>query len=225
MAKIIPVIHFQNSYQAEQNIKTVLECGLNQIFLIKHWGDTHEVIALGNRFKQQYPNLWIGINILGMPTVDALQQEFKGIDGLWCDDGLECSDVDTLYKVWMKRKFKGLFFGGLQFKYQKRNPDTFEACVLSRKITDVSCTSGTQTGQAPTLTKIKTLYHYLNYNPDITGNDLNHPLAIASGIDAGNIKQFLPYVNYFLVATSITEPKEELIIKEKLQELIKQLEN
>jgi len=48
-------------------------------------------------------------------------------------------------------------------------------------------------------------------------------IAVASGINAMNIKEISNYANYFMVASSILEPRTEIIFKDRLEELIKQI--
>jgi predicted TIM-barrel enzyme len=45
------------------------------------------------------------------------------------------------------------------------------------------------------------------------------PLAIASGISAKNVRQFMPLAQAFLVASSVTDPGE-LTNAEKVRELV-----
>ena len=65
---------------------------------------------------------------------------------------------------------------------------------LAIKYIDVITTTGDRTGSPADLNKIKTMYKSAN----------GHPLAIASGIDIDNVKSYLPYIEWFLVATQIS---------------------
>ena len=112
----------------------------------------------------------------------------------------------------MERQIKGLVFGGLAFKYQKQPNDIELACKDAIKFTDVACTSGPGTGKAPSIEKIKTLKHYLG----------DHPLAIASGVSVDNVHLYAEYVDYLMVASSITD-KNEMINKDKLYQLYERI--
>lgn len=199
--EIIPVIHKLTDEQVKANIEACLSVGISKIFLIDHRGGTHEqLIADAIRLKSEY-NIWVGINLLGLTTEDALSQDIA-VDGLWCD----ASITPVLAKS--VRKFKGQFFGGLAFKYQPQPTDLESACKDSTLATDVATTSGPGTGKAATVTKIELLRSHLG----------NHPLAIASGVSIDNIESYKGLVNYLLVASSITD-HNELIDVNKLSAL------
>ncbi len=199
--EIIPVIHKLTNEQVKTNIETCLSLGINKVFLIDHRGGTHEeLIADAIKLKAEY-NIWVGINLLGMPTSNAISLDIP-IDGLWCDASITPVDAKA------NRKFKGQFFGGLAFKYQPQPTDLESACMDSTLATDVATTSGPGTGKAATTTKIQLLRSFLG----------NHPMAIASGVSVDNIESYKGLVNYLLVASSITD-HNEIIIPSKLKEL------
>ena len=60
--------------------------------------------------------------------------------------------------------------------------------------------------------KIKTLKHYLG----------DHPLAIASGVSVDNVHLYAEYVDYLMVASSITD-QNEMINKDKLYQLYERI--
>ncbi|MCK9446457.1 hypothetical protein M0Q50_06160 [bacterium] len=203
--EIIPVIHMLNQNQVLTNVKTCIECGIKKIFLINHQVSEEELIDCANRVKQEYTNLWIGINILGISTESAINKNLP-FDGLWCDATISSEDSKKY------RNFKGMFFGGLSFKYQPQPKDLKIACDDATLSTDVATTSGVGTGKAANVDKIKTIREYLG----------NHPMAIASGVSSENIHNYKDIVDYLLVASSITS-SNEMIYKEKLMELLLKL--
>lgn len=204
--EIIPVIHMLNQNQVLTNVKTCLECGIKKVFIINHEVTITELIECANRVKKTYPDLWVGVNMLGMTTVNAVSQELPSIDGLWCDATISKVDANNF------RNFSGMFFGGLAFKYQPQPTDLKSACEEAKIATDVATTSGVGTGKAADITKIKTIREYLG----------DHPMAIASGVSVDNIESYKGIVDYLLVASSITT-KTEMIIKDKLKELVEKL--
>ena len=124
---------------------------------------------------------------------------------LWIDDaGVDPADLPSsrrrnvaFREARRIRKWRGLCFGGVAFKYQAEVPDELlglAATVAALGGVDVITTSGRATGDPPSLRKIEILSRSL-------GEDL--PLAIASGITPENAEAFLPYVRAFLVATGI----------------------
>ena len=69
-------------------------------------------------------------------------------------------------------------------------------------------TSGRATGASAAVEKVKIMKRVIG----------DRPLAIASGITAENVEQFLPWVDIFLVATGISTSFYELDI-EKVHQL------
>lgn len=203
--EIIPVIHMLNQNQVITNVKTCIDCGIKKVFLINHSVSRDELIDCAFRVKKEYPKLWVGINMLGIPTKNALNYEFK-LDGLWCDESITSFDAQLV------RNFKGMFFGGLAFKYQPQPKDLKVACDDAILATDVATTSGAGTGKAANIDKIKLIREYLG----------EHPMAIASGVSTSNIEYYKGIVDYLLVASSITSPGE-IIYKGELLKLLNKL--
>jgi len=199
--EIIPVIHMLNENQVLTNVKTCVECGIEKVFIINHVVSVVDLVKCALRVKQENPGLWVGVNMLGIPTHIALTNPLE-VDGLWCDATISPDQAKSI------RRFKGIFFGGLAFKYQPQPKDLKLACEESSLSTDVSTTSGPGTGKAADVEKIKAIREYLG----------SHPMAIASGVSAQNIDNYKGIVDYLLVASSITT-SGEMIIKDKLIEL------
>lgn len=208
MIKIIPVIHYNNTKQLISNITTCGKFGLDSVFLIDHAMDNDNLLENARDMKLQFPKMWIGVNLLGVKTIDALQMNLK-IDGLWSDQSLTLEEYSD-------RTFGGLYFGGLAFKYQPQPIDLEEACKNAILTTDVATTSGPGTGKSATFYKLKTIRVHLG----------EHPMAIASGVDYTNIKQYDDLgIDYALVASSIIDYTngEEIISDFKLDRLLNSL--
>ena len=202
--ELIPVIHMINENQVLTNVETCLSCGIQKVFIINHQTTSEELIKCAKRVKDTYPTLWVGVNMLDKYVEDAILYEF-GFDGLWCDQSIKLED----YK---HRKFKGMLFTGLAFKYQPQPKDIELACKESILTSDVSTTSGPGTGKAADINKILELRNYLG----------EHPMAIASGVNSTNIDSYKGVVDYLLVASSITSASE-VIYKDKLLELLEHI--
>lgn len=198
--ELIPVIHMINENQVLTNVKTCLSCGVEKVFIINYQSSSEELIRCAKRVKETYPKLWVGINMLDKFIEDAILYEF-GFDGLWCDQSIKLED-------YRHRKFEGMLFTGLAFKYQPQPKDIELACKESILTSDVSTTSGPGTGRAANIAKILELREHLG----------DHPMAIASGVSVDNVDLYKGIVNYLLVASSITSASE-VIYKDKLLEL------
>jgi hypothetical protein len=202
--ELIPVIHMVNENQVLTNVETCLSCGIEKVFIINHQTTSEELIKCAKRVKETYPGLWVGINMLDKYVEDAILYEFV-FDGLWCDQSIKLED----YKY---RKFKGMLFTGLAFKYQPQPKDIELACKESILTSDVSTTSGPGTGKSADINKILELRKHLG----------DHPMAVASGVNSTNIDSYKGVVDYLLVASSITSASE-IIYKDKLLELLQHI--
>ncbi len=205
--EIIPVIHFNSEIQVKTNLTICEKLGIKKVFIIDHMFGNESIIDVSLQMKMLFPDMWIGVNLLGLTANDAVH--FSGIsqlDAVWSDGILtkeEYSNVDSDI----------LFFGGVAFKYQKQPVDLEIACHEAIECTDVATTSGPGTGHAASLMKIQTIRKALG----------THPMAIASGVDSSNIKQYKDAgVDYVLVASSIVERinGEEIFSEKSLSELI-----
>lgn len=200
--ELIPVIHMINESQVLDNVEICHRNGIEKVFIINHVVSIQDLLKCSTKVKEKYPNMWVGVNMLGIPTHIALSNPLTGIDGLWCDATISNEQAKKV------RNFKGMFFGGLAFKYQSQPTDLESACEEATLATDVATTSGSGTGSAPTTVKINNIRGFLK----------EHPMAIASGVSVDNIDSYKGIVNYLLVASSITD-KDEMIIESKLVEL------
>ena len=204
--KIIPVIHYNSTTQLLKNIQTCIKYELNNVFLIDHSMKNDNLINEAIFLKQLHKNMWIGINLLGVPTINAISYPDLNLDGLWSDQSLTEDEINN-------RTFKGLYFGGLAFKYQPQPLDLEYACKVAIKTTDVATTSGPGTGKPADIKKIENIRKYLG----------NHPMAIASGVNSENIKEYKNLnIDYVLVASSIIGiiNNEEIISEVKLEKLL-----
>lgn len=206
MKRIIPVIHLVSNYQMLKNIDVCLSLNVKQVFLINHQTDYLDLLRNAEIAKKAYPNLWIGLNMLDKTPKDAFSLDLN-YDGLWLDRTLSLDDVQD-------KKFSGEIFSGLNFKYQKQlyGPFLDDAINIIKQTSTVACTSGAGTGIEADTKKIEHLKSLLG----------NFPMALASGVSSKNIKSYLPYVDNFLVASSITD-SIEMIRKDSLKELLDQM--
>jgi len=186
---VLPVIHVKSLEQAKTNIEICQEYGADGCFLIGHEVSDADLVGIAYELSSDVEDFWMGINCLASSPAEAIQ-DASFMDGVWTDNAFN-SQIEPGYR--------GIYFGGVAFKYQRVVCPLYEACVESKKFVDVVTTSGPSTGKAPDLSKIKMMREYLG----------DHPLAIASGITAENVSQFLPYVDCFLVATGISRNWQE----------------
>lgn len=229
MGVIVPVIHILNWEQTKYNVDLCVNNGINKVFLINHsvgYDSLDKLTNFAGAIKTTYPELWVGCNYLQLSTREAMtyvknlnSKNFTQIDGLWTDNAHISVEDASLNEADLinAHKINGLYFGGVAFKYQKQpKPEDLKwVCENAMKYVDVITTSGPATGVGPSINKIVEIRNYIG----------DHKLAIASGINKSNIKDFSDYVDYFLVASSITNNSTELIDEKKLIELVNILES
>jgi hypothetical protein len=210
--KFLPVIHCKDIDQAGEQVRIALDNGADGVFLIEN-------LSVLPQIRHEFPNAWIGVNQLNWdPDNDDFislgSDLLKQINGLWSDNAgeaiTECGDTSKLQDIYRKHYSinKDLeYFGGVAFKYQNQPKFLAKSTKLAMDCMDVICTSGPGTGKAPDIDKICAMH--LATCDDLSLPDKSRryrkPLAIASGLTAKNVVHFLPYVDYFLVATGISK--------------------
>lgn len=201
----LPVVRVETKEQSVRNAKIAADNGADGIFLINHITPHDHLLEVYGAVKAELPDLWVGLNCLdlGRTAIDRIPLE---VEGLWVDDagineGSKPTAVASEFLNWRRnRGWEGLYFGGVAFKYQTKIKDVAKAAKLARPYMDVITTSGVGTGHPADIEKIILMNKGAG----------EHPLGIASGITPDNVRLYLPYVNFFLVATGISDSDTEL---------------
>jgi predicted TIM-barrel enzyme len=179
------------------------------------------VLALARAFKREYPQLWLGINLLGrLPSTIVARVAEVGHKGVWADNaGVEESSDDqpfaqTFVRTRRELAWEGLYFGGVAFKYQRSVPPSLysRAAKKAADFMDVVCTSGDGTGKAAALSKVEAMRQGVG----------EHALALASGVTAENVATYLPFIDAYLVGTGI-ESSFGVIDESKLRTLYERI--
>lgn len=201
-----PVIHVTEEQQALEQTEVAQVAGADGIWLINHGISGSELWDAFLKVRSQFPDFWIGLNFLDATPWEAMGIMTDQVNGLWTDNAWIVEDIEVsplAHEVWefkKERKWKGLYFGGVAFKGQMKVLNPESAAKRAMKYMDVVTTSGLATGAPPPVTKIKKMREAVG----------PFPLAVASGIDAFNVKRYLPYVDVFLVASGISKNWETL---------------
>lgn len=212
---LIPVIHVENYSQTRRNIETCLSLGIDHVFLIRHggWKPVDDLVEVFDLTKEEFPSLWIGLNFLQIPNLEAVKicNDLKA-DAIWCDNAHLLRAGETAEaEEFMKVKSENVkYFGGIEFKYQHQPhlEDLKWVYDAGKKYTDVITTSGPGTGKEISIAK-------LERSRELAGD---HLLAVASGVNLQNKKLLDQYANILMVASSITD-KGEIINYDKLKAL------
>ena len=222
-AVLLPVVHPISRQAAIDAVRSAHTLGIKGVFLINQPMSESELFQLVREVRQQFPSLWLGLNLLGRTPTAALSatlDEPHAIDGLWTDNaGIEARQVrphaDSFVSARIAVTWRGLYFGGVAFKYQPEIADgDLEAVAgMAAPYMDVLCTSGPGTGQAADVAKIRALREGLG----------DTAMAIASGVTAENVQMYLPYAQAFLVGTGI-EKAFGVLDPAKIEALLRAME-
>ncbi len=191
---VFPVVHVTNAHQAIRQTRIAEDAGADGVFLIGHSMPWMDVLAIQAMVRLDKPMFFVGVNLLDLNPISARKSVSRFVDAVWSDDW------DILMPNNPVHNTDALVFGSVAFKYQAQPQDPAAAAVAASKHVDVVVTSGSGTGSAPDVAKIKTMKEALG----------TFPLAIASGITPDNVSQFLPYADSFMVATGISTGFDEL---------------
>lgn len=204
---LLPVIHPISHEAALGSIRVACGVGVRGIFLIDQGMPEDQTLRLVCEVRAEYPRLWIGLNLLSRRPADALRISLDAcrgrVDGIWSDDArvdervVDQPEAEEFVAARCDLRWSGLYFGGVAFKYRREvaPADLGRAAALAAPHVDVVCTSGPGTGQPAAVEKIVALRSDLGETA----------LALASGVTADNVRDYLPHVHAFLVGTGIEE--------------------
>lgn len=214
---VLPVIHVENMKQALWNADTAKKAGADGVFLISMRGmGSESLLEIHREVKKEYSTWWVGVNLLGEPTARAYEKLDHNVSGLWADNAQidewseEQFDADFIQSARDKSGWKGLYFGGVAFKYQRHVDNLALAARIATQYMDVITTSGEGTGSAPGHEKIAAMRASVG----------NFPIAIASGISPENVADYRDVANCYLVATSLLIPGTENFDYSRVRDLV-----
>ena len=156
--KIVPVIHHKDESLSMYNAEMCAKNNAYGLFVISMEGDNLGLAALAKRIKNSFPQLKVGINLLGYSAIDSIYEGLNySLDMTWSDNPIITSDYisDDAYLVKEKiSKNEHLFFNSVAFKYQKIDNNPAKAAQNSKEFNFIPTTSGLATGVSADLTKI-----------------------------------------------------------------------
>jgi predicted TIM-barrel enzyme len=211
---VFTVIHVEYEEQALRNCEIARTAGADGTFLINHGISSTDLLKIHHTAFQEFPDWWIGVNCLDNDPSETFKMVTEEVAGIWVDNAMINENMniqpnaDRIRKAQEESRWQGLYFGGVDFKYQRHVNDLENASNIAMRYMDVVTTSGAGTGIAADATKIQRMKKALE----------DFPLAIASGITVDNIENYLDKADCFLVATGVSRSWAELN-----EELVKQL--
>jgi predicted TIM-barrel enzyme len=203
---VFPVVHHDNVGLSISQANLAAQCGADGVFLISHNDRNDELFVAAREIKNIHPDLPIGINLLGESALMALKRVREaGLEMVWTDHpGVTSAGWTTPGHMLARELQKGLnpmFFGSVAFKYQPHDPEPQMAAQYAHSVGMIATTSGTRTGSAPEVDKVRRMMDTLR---ETTASDRPAALAVASGMTPENVQDFLPHVTHFLVATGVS---------------------
>lgn len=212
--KIIPVIHHTNEFLSMKKAEICAKNKAYGVFIISMISDNIGLSGLAKKIKIAFPDLKVGINLLGYSALDSIYESLNySLDMTWSDCPIVTGSFITPEAKAIEEEIQNtnhLFFNSVAFKYQSIERNVQQAVLNSKLLQFIPTTSGEATGKAANLTKIKSMKDSLK----------DYPLAIASGLTPDNIQQYTPYIEFGLVATGISDDFNNFN-ELKLQEIIK----
>ncbi|SNS51220.1 phosphoribosylanthranilate isomerase [Noviherbaspirillum humi] len=196
--KIYPVIHHLDGDTSLEQARLAFHAGADGVFLISHDGRDAELPPVAAAIKRAYPERKVGLNMDDRPVAElARMVPALGLDMLWADYcGVDSQGIAELGRELMQvaAEHPGLgIFACVAFKYQKPEPDPPAAARFALEAGFMPTTSGSGTGIAAPLEKIRAM------SAAVDGK-----LAIASGMTCDNVAQFAPLLSAILVATGVS---------------------
>lgn len=197
---LLPVVHPVGRREALSSVETAATAGVRGIFLIDQGMNEHDLLELVRAVRASFPALWIGVNLLSRAPSEILELA-PTIDGIWSDNaaiderGETQTSADEFVAARSLRGWRGLYFGGVAFKYQREvaSADLGRAAGMAASRMDVVCTSGPGTGKPAAIAKVAAMRAGMG----------DAALALASGVTVENVEAYLPYADAFLVGTGI----------------------
>lgn len=210
--------------EAMKNVEASLEGGADAVILINEWCTYQELESTIRETKKEFPKLKLGVNYLGDEKDEpyGFQGSFQlakeyDLDIVWTDfsgvDEINEKPLVNLHEIERYRYEKAFYCSGVHMKYSTlKNPQKsiVKSSMQAMGWVDGIILTGEKTGVAVNTDKVKSVF------PELNG----YPLGVASGVNAQNVEQILPYMDFFIVSSSL-QGDNHRIVTEKVR-LLKQ---
>ena len=213
---VLPVVHVETTRQTLENTYIAKKAQADGVFLISMTGASYkELLEIHKKVRQEFPDFWIGVNCLDLHVAFVFEHLSQGVSGVWTDNSgiselMEAQDVAKMVKEEREySRWKGLYFGGVVFKYQRPVKDVALAARIAKNYMDVVTTSGSATGVAAKIEQIKLMKEAIG----------DHPLAIASGLTPENVRDY-EMADAYLVASSLLKPGTEEFDSKRMEDFV-----
>ena len=83
---LLVVVHAYSYQQVERNVSIALNAGADGVFLIAGKMNWETLCDCAQWLRPQFPDAWIGLNLLDLEPKAAFEKMPHGINGLWVDN-------------------------------------------------------------------------------------------------------------------------------------------
>lgn len=204
--KLIAVIHHEDAAISTRNAEIARDAGYEGVALINMRGLDATIDRPAHTIKNAMPSMLVIANRLTTPAQYVVDRDVElGLDGSWVDNPGVYSHrrfEEQTYRyaegVDRARKVNPdfLFFASVAFKTQDVDPNPQEAASIAAGLKWIPTTSGTATGIAPQIEKLRDMKNALLPKQE---------LAVASGVSPENGSRIALYVDWIFVATGISK--------------------
>jgi uncharacterized protein len=207
--------------EALADVEASMEGGADAVILINEWCSLAELEDALAETRKRHPKIPLGVNYLGDEAEPygfrdsfRLAREYQ-LQIVWTDfsgvDLIEERKPVDLHAIQSERPSDVFYCSGVHMKYsQLRDPSKTieESALQAMGWVDGVVLTGPKTG-------VPCNPEHARRARQVMGN---YPLGVASGVSAENVHEILPYMDFYLVASSL-QGERKRIEGRKVQEL------
>lgn len=204
--KLIAVIHHEDHSISMRNAEIARDAGYEGVALINMRGLDATIDKPAYDIKNAMPSMLVIANRLTTPARMVVARDMElGLDGSWVDNPGVYShqrfhphtyEFGAATDLARRTNPDFRFFASVAFKTQDEDPNPPEAACIAANLKWIPTTSGTATGIAPPIEKLRDMKNALEPNEE---------LAVASGVTPENGSRIALYVDWIFVATGISK--------------------
>ena len=201
--------------QALCDLESSFENGADSVVLINEWCSLKELETTLQEVRKKYPQVPLGVNYLGHQGEtesygyrDAfrLARDYK-LQVVWTDfsgvDLIHERPAIDLHQIEAARPENVFYASGVHMKYSTlvdADKPIEKSALQAMGWVDGVIVTGPKTGAA--------------CNPDhakrVRAAIGDYPLGVASGVSPSNVHEILPYVDFYLVASSLQDSEQRI---------------
>lgn len=205
---LLPVISIVSEDQTTNDVAIAYKSGADGVIIADTFGANPLFLnRIYTSIKRIFDDYWIGLNYLSQNITEAIEHTPDELQGLYVHNlfthhqarggAFHESNRKNMRDIQL---WNGLYFGAIELKGKLETKEVKEIARLTIPNIDVLVVNSGNEHEPPLIENIKALKNELGC----------HSLSISSGINEENIQQFLPFVDCFIVDSSIKKDNGEL---------------